>query len=202
MKIMNYIHLKSKQIIALSGKIASGKSFVLQCFKKLGFIVLNADELTKYLLMQPEIIAQIQVHFPKCVQNGVVVSAILSKLVFGDKSKQDLLESIMLPVIKARRHELIVEKRKFSERTIIYEIPLLHETKQECEFDAIINVLCPEHIRKVRALKRKNMTSDLFYAINAKQVEDNVRVCSSDFILYSGYSRAALYNQIKRIIRI
>lgn len=196
--IKNKLHPHHKLSVALTGGIACGKSFVLNCFKKLGFLTYNSDEIVSQLYNNDaEVISQIANLFPKAVINNKVDKKTLSEYTFQNPQALEKIEKIVHPAVKRERDKIIKENKS---RCIIFEIPLLFEIKQEKSFDAVISVLCAPEIQKNRAFKRINMTEEKFNAILKRQCVDAERIGKSDFIITSGANPHNTYRQIKRMV--
>lgn len=194
-----------RKVIALSGKIASGKSFALKCFAHFGFPTLSADNIVKSvytdLSIMQEVFSKLNLPFPSDSFSADNLMRTVKIWALANSHNLNLLSEILAPFIRTKRSSLIAQIRAKSNRAIIYEIPLLHETGQEEIFDYIINLICPYHIRLARALKRHNITKEDFDKIDKLQAEDQDRIKKSDVIISSSYSKKAVFEQIKRIIK-
>lgn len=204
-KPVNYKHWRPYQLIALSGKIASGKSFALKCFAHLGFNTLSADNIVKSVYadfkIMKEVFNKLNLAFPSSSLSTDNLMQIAKIWALKNSQNLKLLSEILAPFIKQKRQLLLEQMRAKSSKAIIYEIPLLHETGQEEIFDYIINLICPYHIRLARALKRHNISKEDFDKIDKLQAEDQARIKKSDIIIHSSYSKKAVLEQIKRIIK-
>ena len=169
--------------IAIVGKIASGKSAVLDVFDKLGYLSLSSDEIVHKLYERKEIQDLIIKRFKlKC--EGDFLTTLTEHL---KVKKQDLerLEKIVHPLVKK---EIESEFKKSSSPLLVAEVPLLFKAKMENMFDVIIGVDISEanqlkrlEIRdqeKSAFLKRINDLNNMF--IEHRQDLDFVIVNNSD----------------------
>ena len=89
------------KIVGLTGGIGSGKSTVLEIFKKIGVNTYNADESAKKLISSnKKIISSIKQLFGEDIYNEHNLnSELVSKIVFNDKEKLKSLNSIIHPQV-------------------------------------------------------------------------------------------------------
>ncbi len=145
--------LKGKTIIGLTGAAASGKSAVLDRFRKLGAFCVSTDALAKEVLTSRACYHRILQSFSPGVflKDGSIDRKKLAKEVFSDKSKRKLLESILHPEIL--NYTLALIKRSH-EKLIIVEAPLLFEAGLEKCFALTVCVDAPRSLRLKRAAAR------------------------------------------------
>ncbi|MBS0236084.1 MAG: dephospho-CoA kinase [Proteobacteria bacterium] len=193
------------QLIALTGGIGSGKSFVLRCFAKLGFVTIDTDGLVhKLLLPNTEVHHKIAKLFPQCVQeDGTINRNVLFALASNSESGIKQLEEIIHPALWHYRSEYILALRKRSRRSIVVEIPLFFERTQHNDplhYDIAISTICAPEVQKSRAIRRNHMTIEKFNAIMAKQVNNEVRRQNADILVDTTYNKAHVFRQIKNVI--
>lgn len=176
---MQKIPVYSNKIIALSGGIASGKSYVRQIFNELGFYTISADHMVHILYQNPQIIEKVFEIAPKAVDGGIVDTKTLCDQILSNPSILDRLEAVLLPELTILRKKMLDNR---DGRTVIYEIPLLHETKQEDKFDFIIDLVCQKEKRLERA-KERGMNPKLFEILDKRQVSDDLRRENADFVI-------------------
>ena len=131
--------------VAIVGKIASGKSAVLDVFNKLGYLSLSSDEIVHKLYERKEIQDLIIKRF-KLKVDGDFLTTLTEHL---KVKKQDLerLEKIVHPLVKK---EIESEFKKSSSPLLVAEVPLLFKAKMENMFDVIVGV----DISEANQLKR------------------------------------------------
>ena len=131
--------------VAIVGKIASGKSAVLDVFNRLGYLSLSSDEIVHKLYERKEIQDLIIKRF-KLKVDGDFLTTLTEHL---KVKKQDLerLEKIVHPLVKK---EIESEFKKSSSPLLVAEVPLLFKAKMENMFDVIIGV----DISEANQLKR------------------------------------------------
>lgn len=144
--------------IALTGGIASGKSYVLDQFRRRGIPVLDADELAHGVTSAgTEATAAIAARFGADVlaPDGSVDRAKLAPIVFADPAARKDLEAIVHPAVYraigagVRGFELVG-----SHPFIVVDVPLLYETGAEKQFDQVIVTACPPEMQVARLVER------------------------------------------------
>lgn len=192
---------KHGQIIALTGGIGAGKSYILNCFKLLGFLTYSFDQIIGYMYKKGskgyDIVAAI---FPDCATLTHIDKSLLAKRVFSNKDELKKLEEAIHPIVWEHFHNFMEKIKKQSRKSVVVEIPLLFESTHRYEFDVIISAIVDKEIQKNRVLQRKNMTIDKFNAIEQRQTTDDYRIKNSDFIINTSISTAHTFKQIKIIL--
>ncbi len=136
--------MKKNPLIALTGNYGSGKTTVLEIFKKLGAITINTDMLVSNILKRPEIINKIRRLLGDKVVNedGELNKKIIAEIVFTESEKRIALEDIIHPEVFNEIKSII--SRINEKKIVIIEIPILFERGYEDRFDKIITVYAGE----------------------------------------------------------
>ena len=140
---------------ALTGGIATGKSYCLRHFAELGVPVVDADRLAREAVSpgSPGLAAVVQ-HFGREVllADGTLDRAAVGRIVFEDSRERAALEAIVHPEVYRRIREWFVNLPAAS-GVAIADIPLLFETGHNHDFDAVIVAACrpDEQVRRVMA---------------------------------------------------
>jgi dephospho-CoA kinase len=190
-------------IIALTGGIAAGKSTVALRLAELGAHVISADELVRFVQRagSPTLTA-IEQRFGLGVidADGELDRAALGRLIFGDAIARTDLESIVHPAIGREFTSRVSEILTADPNAIIvYDIPLLVETKRADEFDGVIVLTCDPQIRHDRLVSLRELSSDeAWNRINAQASEDD-RVALADWTIDSSQSIESTINQTDEV---
>jgi len=169
-------------IVGLTGGIGSGKSTVINHFKELGVNCYQADIEAKELMDSDQnLINKIQNSFGEDIYiNSKLDRKKLASIVFRNKKKLDLLNSIVHPSVN--KH-FINYCKGLNDKYIIKEVAIIFETETQDNFDKIILVKAPKEERVIRIIKRdKCPRQDAIDRIN-NQIEDEKKVAKSDFII-------------------
>src|SRR5262245_6956672 len=117
-------------IIGVSGGIGSGKSRVAAEFGRLGCLVLDSDRLSDEILCEPATVQTLRGWWGPSVigQDGSPDRKRIGEIVFADPAERVRLESLLHPLIAARRAAIInAGSKNPAVKAIILDSPLLFE---------------------------------------------------------------------------
>lgn len=169
-------------LVGLTGGIGSGKSTVINHFKELGVNCYQADKEAKILMdSDQDLIRKIQSSFGDNIYiNSKLDRKKLASIVFKNKEKLDLLNSLVHPAVN---NHFISYYIGLNNVYIIKEVAIIFETKTQDKFDKIILVKAPKKERINRIINRdKCNRQDAIDRIN-NQIDDEDKVDKSDYII-------------------
>ena len=169
-------------LVGLTGGIGSGKSTVINHFIELGVNCYQADKEAKKLMdSDQDLIEKIKNSFGENIYiNSKLDRKKLSSIVFRNKQKLDLLNSIVHPSVN--KH-FINYCKSLKDIYIIKEVAIIFETGTQDKFDKIILVKAPKEERINRIIDRdKCNRQDVIDRIN-NQIEDDDKMDKCDFII-------------------
>jgi dephospho-CoA kinase len=147
--------------VALTGGIATGKSWVLQRLAASGIPTIDADDLARAALEPGSAAArQVSERFGAAVidpATGAIDRAALGRIVFASPPARADLEAIVHPLV----YEAI--ERWFGSlpaatSAAVADIPLLFETGRERDFDLVVVTTCAEAEQMRRLKVRDGLT--------------------------------------------
>src|SRR5215467_4369327 len=144
--------------IALTGGIATGKSYVLERFRRRGVPCLDSDALV-HGVQAPgtEATSAIAARFGDGVLavDGSVDRAKLGPIVFADAAARRDLEAIVHPAVY-RAIEAGIRAFELSGRYpfVVVDVPLLFETGTDKRFDRVIVTACEPALQVARLVGR------------------------------------------------
>ncbi len=147
--------------VGLTGGVASGKSTVAGMLRDLGAVVVDADMLARQVVEPgtPGFDAVVAAFGSEVLaDDGHLDRARLGSVVFADPEKRAVLESIVHPLVRARAAE--IEASALPGAVVVHDIPLLVETGQGSDFDAVIVVDLPGAVQLERAIRDRGWTDD------------------------------------------
>ena len=169
-------------LVGLTGGIGSGKSTVINYFKELGITCYQADDEAKKLMNSDNgLIKKIKNSFGDSIYiNSKLDRKKLSAIVFTDKKKLELLNSIVHPYV-TRHFENFC--KGLGDIYIIKEVAIIFEIGTQNKFDKIILVRAPKEDRVKRIINRdKCNRQDAINRIN-NQIADDDKIDQCDFII-------------------
>ena len=203
MNVESKITTKNKKSarIALTGGIASGKSLVSNFFRELKISVIDTDIISREILhSNKSILCEIRNSFGNHIfsEQGGLKRKELRKIIFENRKKRLLLESIMHPEI---RKETL--KRIQMEEGIyhIIVIPLLYNSPMKKNIDRIIVVDCTDAIQLQRLLKRDSETISQAKDIISSQASRQDLLKIADDLIQNNQSKQATKSQVIKLHR-
>jgi dephospho-CoA kinase len=185
-------------VLCLTGSLGMGKSRTAQFFAEQGVPVYDADAVVHELYAR-EAVPLIDRAFPGAVMDGKVDREKLAALVLGDDAALAQLESIVHPLVAARREKFLADARA---KAVLLDIPLLFETRGERICDAVVVVSAPADMQRQRAFERPGMTEEKFTALLAKQLPDAEKRQRADFVVDTSQSFDHARAQVRDILRL
>ena len=173
--------------IALTGGIATGKSYVARRFVRAGVPLVDADVVAREVVAPgtpglAAIVARFGAEILK--PDGTLDRARLGDIVFRDARARHDLEAIVHPAVRERIREFF---RGLPDATAfaVADIPLLFETGREKEFDTVIVVACAPETQIARVMARDTLArSDAERRLAAQlPIADKVR--RADYVIHT-----------------
>ena len=191
--------------IAITGKIGTGKSVLLNQFKFLGYKTYSSDQMVRDLYAKDKlIINEIRKLNPNLVLNEKIRFHELSNKAFREPSFLLKLEQIIHPRLNHVRSRVIKTNqinRNIKRNIIVFEVPLLFEKNLQNNFDLVILLKCQKYLQIKRVLKRENMNREKFENINKKFLSERKKIKQSDYVINSGIGKNYTMVVIKKIIK-
>ena len=174
-----------KQIIGVTGGIASGKSNVCNIIEQEGYPVIDCDKITAELSVQGGLLYNVIVkEFGEdfLLDNGDLDRKKLAKKIFNDSKSKELLDKITHPIIYEE-----VKKRldKISDGLVFLEAPLLYESKFDNICDKIICVFLQKKLQVQRLMDREGIDEDYALAKIHSQMDLYMKKSLADFVIDS-----------------
>ena len=148
--------------VALTGGIATGKSYCLMKFGQAGAPTIDADGLARQAVAPGTAgFHRVVARFGTAVlhQDGSLNRASLGNLVFSDPDARRALEAIIHPVVYAAIERWFDGVGRTGHSTAaIADIPLLFETGHERDFDIVIVSACPPAEQRARLIARDGLS--------------------------------------------
>jgi len=184
--------------VALTGGIGSGKSAAGDFFEDLGAVVVDADQLARDVIERgtdgfDELVATFG---DEILTNGILDRSKLGQVVFSDPGARKTLEAIIHPRVAEAFDEIVEDSPDDS--VIIYEIPILVETKGQDRFDYVITVEASLENR-ISRLKSRGLKG---YEIEARikvQATDEQRAEIADLIFKNDGDLDSLLRQVENV---
>jgi dephospho-CoA kinase len=191
--------------VALTGGIATGKSYVLEQFRKRGVPCLDADELAHGVMAGgTEATAAIAARFGADIlaPDGSVDRKKLGPIVFADQSARRELEAIVHPAVRrAIEAGLRAFERMGDAPLAVVDIPLLYENNRERLFDRVIATICSLELQLQRMAERGIRGADARRRL-ASQLPGAEKAARADFVIQTDGSFQETDAQVEEVLRL
>ena len=188
--------------IGITGSIGTGKSTVSAYLKDKGFIVIDADIISREVSEknQPGYKAIIKKFGNNILgDDGEIDRKKLSSIVFKDKGKLEILNKALHPVIIDRINELKNYYRE-KEDLIFVDAALLIETGLNEYVDKVILVHSHQKIQISRVMTRDNASAEKVERIIKTQMPYTQKKKYADYIIDNNHDILYLHDQIDKAL--
>lgn len=198
--------MKNILLVALTGNYGSGKSFVLEKFKKMGALTINSDEIVRALLKKDEIKKEVRELLGEKVltEDGELDKKAIRDIIFKDAYLRIKLEDIIHPEVFKEINRLIAEVKE--EKVIIVELPVLFERGYQNRFHRIITVYA-EEATILKRLETKGVSREEISKRWKAQFPYEKKIRASDFVIDNSEGRDIgkqilhIYSQLQKEIQ-
>ncbi|PPG54835.1 dephospho-CoA kinase [Rathayibacter sp. AY1E9] len=176
-------------LVALTGGIASGKSTVARRLAEHGAVVVDADVLAREVVEpgEPALAAIAERFGPSVIRaDGALDRPALGAIVFSDAAARADLNAITHPAVTLRSQRLFAEAAEADpDAVVVYDVPLLAEGRGAGEFDEVVVVHAPQHLRIERLVALRALTEEEARARVSSQASDEERLALADVVIDS-----------------
>ena len=188
-------------IVGLTGQSGSGKTTVAEVFKENGFEILNADIISRKVMEKnsPCLSEVAETFEGVLLEDGSLNRKKLGDIVFSDRDKLNLLNSITYPYITKEILNKIEELSQNNIKLILLDAPTLFESRADDFCELIISVISERDLRLNRIIKRDNLTDEQAEKRMSCQYDNNFYINNSDFIIKNNKSIEDLKAKAKEL---
>jgi dephospho-CoA kinase len=170
---------------ALTGGIATGKSYCLARFARLGAATIDADQLAR-AAVEPGTsgLARVVERFGSGIlqPDGSLDRPALGRIVFADRAARAALEAIIHPEVYRGIGAWFADLPAGT-RVAIADIPLLFETGHQHDFDRVIVCACDPSEQLRRLMARDKLTREAALARLDAQWPIEAKVEKADYVI-------------------
>ena len=181
--------------VAIVGKIASGKSEVLDIFNKAGYLCLSSDQIVHELYQRKDVQEKIIKRF-KINKDLDFLSALREHLKVKNKDL-DSLEKFVHPLVKK---EIEKSFKNSKSKLLVCEVPLLFKAHMQNMFDVIIGVDINEENQLRRLNLRDKEKSAFLKRINDANNYFDEHRDELDFVINNNEDFSSLKKNTKSVI--
>jgi dephospho-CoA kinase len=188
---------------ALTGGIATGKTYVRARLTSHGIPTLDADTLARDAVApgSPGLAAVTARFGTDLVQSdGSLDRRRLGAMVFADPQARADLEAIVHPRVREATAAWLDRLADAGETLAVVDIPLLYETGRERDFDRVVVTSCPRGQQVARIVERDGLSPAEAEARIDAQLPTDEKVRRADFVIDTGGTYGDTNRQIDRIV--
>ncbi|SEC24354.1 dephospho-CoA kinase [Paramicrobacterium humi] len=174
-------------LVGLTGGIASGKSTVARMLHEHGAVIVDADVLAREVVEPgtPALSAVVE-HFGDAVlqPDGSLDRAALAGRVFGNPTELARLNGIVHPAVREASQQRIREAAAADpDAVIVYDVPLLAESRSTDEFDLVVVAHTPAAARVDRLVTLRGLERTAAEQRVTAQADDETRLALADVVI-------------------
>ena len=154
--------------IGITGSIGSGKTTIANMFALFKVPTFNADAEIKKILKNQNIIQKLNDIWPSIVKDNKIDKLKLRTIIFSNRSEKKKLEDLLYPYLAEVRDKF--EKKYHNKKVLVYDVPLIYETKSERMYDLIILANCNAKLQENRVIRRDKISASLYKKILRSQM--------------------------------
>jgi dephospho-CoA kinase len=184
--------------VGILGSVGSGKSFVANIFKDLGFNIFSADNEVANIYKNNNFVnKKISKFFKLKIYKGKINKQELRDSLKKNPNKFRFLNKIIHPIV---RKKLVLFLSRFKKKKlVVLDVPLLVENKMFNFVDILIIVKTRSRSFLSRIKKRKNLDKQFLNILKKQQANEKIKENYADFIIYNS-SKNKVKLQVKNII--
>jgi dephospho-CoA kinase len=188
--------------VALTGGIATGKSYVRAQFEKLGVPTVDADLLSREAVAQGTPgLAAVVTRFGRDVlaPSGALDRHKLASIVFMDPAARKDLEGIIHPAVRQATEAWFDGLDPARYGFAIADIPLLYEVGRDRDFDTVIVAAVDPEAQVRRVMERDGATAEEARQRLAAQLPIDEKVRRADFVIQTDGSFEQTDQQVRAV---
>lgn len=194
----------AKPVVGLIGGIGAGKSLVADRLRRLGALVVDADQAGHETLLDPDVVARLRKEFGDSIlaDDGRIDRGRLAKIVFGDESRRRVLESIVHPRMVERFREEIA-RAAADERTplVVLDAAVLLEAGWDALCGLVVFVDAPRSARIERLRRSRGWNEEELGRREAAQWPLERKRARADVVVRNDSDPDACRDAVDRLFR-
>lgn len=184
--------------VGILGSVGSGKSFVANIFKELGFNIFSADQIVSQIYeSNKNINRKISNFFKLKLYNGKINKNELRDTLKKNPKKFKYLNKIIHPIVRKKLISFLSKYKKT--KLVVLDIPLLIENKMFDFVDIFIFVKTKSNIFKIRIKKRRNLDKQFLKLLENQQADEKIKKSYADFTVDNS-TKDKVKLQVKKIL--
>ena len=189
-------------VIGLTGSIGMGKTTAAGMLRSFKLPVCDSDALVHgFLGKGGAAVDRVSCAFRGVSRGGAIDRNALGRLVFGNQEELKKLETILHPMVKAAQFKFLRRCQATRVKLAVLDVPLLFEVGTNKLCDVVIVVSAPPFLQEQRVLGRPGMTKKRLSAALDRQLSNEEKCRSADFVVQTGANKRDTMNRLGEIVR-
>ena len=193
------------KVIGLTGGIGAGKSTVSDYLTELGYVILDADQMSREMTAKGSpVLTKIADLFGEhlILSDGNLDRKGLAAIIFSDKEKKSQLEEITTKEVVRDIGRNIETLKNSGECDIVFvDAPLLFESGADQLTDFVWMVTAEDDIRIARVMNRDGASREEVLQRIANQMSNEEKIRRSQEVIDNSKGKEDLYQQIEDLLR-
>lgn len=189
-------------LLGVTGGIGMGKSRSAAIYQRLGFPVVDTDQVARDVVAPgtPGLAEVVAAFGPEILTpEGGLDRPKMAERVFRDAAVRGRLEAILHPRIRAQWQGIAETWRRERRPLGVIIIPLLYETAVEKYFDVVVCVACSEAAQRER-LRQRGWTDEHLARRLASQMPVSAKIQRANFVVWTEPPEAVHEQQVRRVL--
>ena len=182
--------------IGITGSLASGKTTASKFLSDKQKPLFSADKTVKKLYEKSSFRNLLSKKFK--IKNNNQIKKNLIRLITNNILNLKKLEKLIHPIVR-KKMKIFTNENK-NKKILLYEIPLLIESRLMNFFDIIIFIKSKKKIRLKRFVSKRG-NRELFILLDNKQLRDSKKIKFCDYVVVNDKNLKILKKKLKDIIR-
>lgn len=189
--------------IGITGGIGSGKSQVSKLIENSGYVVLNADDIAKQIMIDDESVRELIIlEFGENSYNNEELNRIyLAKKAFSSVENVAILNSIVHPPMVEKINELMENELK-KHKIVFVEAALIYEAEVDSILDYVLLVTSDENSRIERIKSRDGLSETEIQNRMKFQMPESEKENLADFTIKNSSSLLELEMKTKMFLSV
>lgn len=186
-------------ILGVTGGIATGKSTVVDVFRKAGVPIVDGDLIAREIVEpgKPALKALVAAFGEEILTEDRLNRKKLGEIVFNDPAKRQLLDRLLDGYLRGAITDQIKEAAKRAP-LVVADIPLLYEADYQQYMDQVAVVYIPKELQLTRLMQRDHLTKEAALQRMKSQLSIEEKRQKADFLFDNQGTREETRQQVLR----
>ena len=184
--------------IGITGSIGTGKTSIANVFAFFKIPIFDADKEIKKILNKKEIKEKLKSIWPSVVNHNRIDKLKLRSIIFSQKKEKKKLERLLYPYLKIEKEKF--ENTNYKKKLLVYDVPLIYETKSENDYDLILLANCNPELQKKRVLIRDKISNSLYENIIRSQLSFDEKIKFRPKIINTNNSKVIIFIRVTLLL--